>query len=61
LGRSLSRVPYPRATPSEPGKTDIDTVAIPVRLFVDTDHRGSGAGRLLLEAAVDFARRQGGS
>lgn len=38
---------------------DIDRLAIPVRLFVDTGHRGSGAGRLLMEAAVDFARSQG--
>ncbi|MFD2027631.1 GNAT family N-acetyltransferase [Promicromonospora aerolata] len=35
---------------------DINRLAIPVRLFVDPDHRGSGAGRLLMEAAVEFAR-----
>ncbi|GAA4695667.1 Acetyltransferase (GNAT) family protein [Promicromonospora umidemergens] len=34
-------------------------MAVPVRLFVDPDHRGSGAGRLLMEAAVDFAQGQG--
>jgi ribosomal protein S18 acetylase RimI-like enzyme len=38
---------------------DIDCLAIPARLFVDPDHRGSGAGRLLMEAAVDFARTRG--
>ncbi|MFD6139090.1 GNAT family N-acetyltransferase [Promicromonospora sp. NPDC060271] len=37
----------------------IDHLAIPVRLFVDPDHRGSGAGRLLMETAVDFARSRG--
>lgn len=38
---------------------DVERLAIPVRLFVDPDHRGSGAGRLLMEAAVDFARTRG--
>jgi GNAT superfamily N-acetyltransferase len=37
----------------------IDRLAIPARLFVDPDHRGSGAGRLLMEAAVNFARTRG--
>lgn len=35
---------------------DIDRLAIPVRLFVEPDHRGSGAGRLLMEAAVKLAQ-----
>jgi GNAT superfamily N-acetyltransferase len=38
---------------------DVEHLAIPVRLFVDPGHRGSGAGRLLMEAAVDFARSRG--
>ena len=38
---------------------NIAHLAIPVRLFVDPDHRGSGAGRLLMKAASDFARTQG--
>lgn len=38
---------------------DVNRLAIPVRLFVDPDHRGSGAGRLLMNAAVDFARTRG--
>jgi GNAT superfamily N-acetyltransferase len=38
---------------------DVDRLAIPARLFVDPDHRGSGAGRLLMEAALDFARALG--
>lgn len=38
---------------------DIDRLAIPVRLFVDTEHQGSGAGRLLMETAVDYARARG--
>lgn len=35
---------------------DINHLAIPVRLFVDPDHRESGAGRQLMETAVDYAR-----
>jgi GNAT superfamily N-acetyltransferase len=38
---------------------DIDRLAIPVRLFVHPDHRGTGAGRLLMEAALEFARTRG--
>ncbi|WP_423462939.1 GNAT family N-acetyltransferase [Promicromonospora sp. MS192] len=41
------------------GCGSIDRLAIPVRLFVDPDHRGSGAGRLLMEAALDYARTRG--
>jgi GNAT superfamily N-acetyltransferase len=32
-------------------------IAIVVRLFVDPDHRGSGAGRELMRAAFEHARR----
>lgn len=38
---------------------DIAGLTIPVRLFVDPDHRRSGAGRLLMQTAVDFARSHG--
>lgn len=38
---------------------DVDRLAVPVRLFVDPDHRGSGAGRLLMEVAFEFARTRG--
>lgn len=38
---------------------DVDRLAIAARLFVDPNHRGSGAGRLLMETARDFARSHG--
>lgn len=38
---------------------DIERLAIAARLFVDPDHRGSGAGHLLMETARDFARSHG--
>lgn len=38
---------------------DVDRLAVPARLFVDPDHRGSGAGRLLMESVRDFARSRG--
>jgi GNAT superfamily N-acetyltransferase len=38
---------------------DIRQLAIPVRLFVAPGHRGDGAGRLLMEAAVSFAQSRG--
>jgi ribosomal protein S18 acetylase RimI-like enzyme len=38
---------------------DVDRLAIPVRLFIDPSHRGSGAGRLLMEAATTYAKARG--
>lgn len=38
---------------------DVSQLAIPARLFVDPNHRGSGAGRLLMEEALTFARARG--
>jgi GNAT superfamily N-acetyltransferase len=38
---------------------DVDRLAVAARLFVDPAHRGSGAGRLLMETARDFARSNG--
>ncbi|MEV0890242.1 GNAT family N-acetyltransferase [Promicromonospora sp. NPDC050262] len=38
---------------------DIDRLTIPARLFVHPDHRGTGAGRLLMEAAFEFAQTNG--
>jgi GNAT superfamily N-acetyltransferase len=38
---------------------DVNRLAIPVRLFVDPDHRGGGGGRLLMKSAVNFAQAQG--
>jgi GNAT superfamily N-acetyltransferase len=35
---------------------DIGRLALPVRLFVDPDHRGAGAGRLLMRTAAEHAR-----
>lgn len=40
-------------------KGNIERLAIPVRLFVDPGHRSSGAGRLLMDAAMDCARTLG--
>lgn len=37
----------------------VTELAIPVRLFVDPEHRRSGAGRLLMRTAVDSARVRG--
>jgi GNAT superfamily N-acetyltransferase len=63
----IGQITLTRATPEDDAARvwrehtagDIDRLVIPVRLFVDPDHRGSGAGRLLMEAAVDFARTRG--
>ena len=38
---------------------DADRLAIPVRLFIDPSDRGSGAGRLLMEAATTYAKARG--
>ncbi|WP_419706857.1 N-acetyltransferase family protein [Promicromonospora sp. NFX87] len=38
---------------------EVGRLVIPARLFVDPDHRGSGAGRSLMKAAVDFAHAEG--
>lgn len=35
---------------------DIDQLVIPARLFVDPSHRRTGAGRLLMETALQHAR-----
>lgn len=38
---------------------NVDQLSVVARLFVDPGSRGSGAGRLLMEAAVGFARARG--
>ena len=38
---------------------DLASLAILARLFVDPDHRGSGAGRILITTAVEHARSVG--
>lgn len=66
-GQPIGQVTLTSATPDDDAARawqehdggDIERLAIPARLFVDPDHRGSGAGRLLMEAAVDFARTRG--
>jgi ribosomal protein S18 acetylase RimI-like enzyme len=66
-GQPIGQITLTRAVPEDDAARawhdhaggDIDGLAIPVRLFVDPDHRGSGAGRLLMEAAFEFAQAQG--
>jgi GNAT superfamily N-acetyltransferase len=66
-GTPIGQITLTRAEPADDAARawrdetggEIDRLAIPVRLFVDPDHRGSGAGRLLMESAVEFARTQG--
>lgn len=63
-GAPIGQITLTRAVPTDDAARawhehsggDIARLAIPVRLFVDPDHRGSGAGKLLMEAALDFAR-----
>ena len=38
---------------------DVADLTIPVRVFVDTDHRGQGAAQLLMSAALASARSLG--
>ena len=35
--------------------SELDNVAIPVRLFVDPEHRGLGAGKQLMAAVLEYA------
>jgi GNAT superfamily N-acetyltransferase len=66
-GRPIGQVILTRAQPEDDAALawreytggDVDRLAVPARLFVDPDHRGSGAGRLLMETARDFARSRG--
>jgi GNAT superfamily N-acetyltransferase len=63
-GEPIGQITLTSATPDDDAARvwhdqtggNIDDLAIPVRLFVDPDHRSSGAGRLLMQAAVDLAR-----
>ena len=63
-GKPIGQITLTRAMPdddasrtwSEHTGGNIDNLAIPVRLFVDPNHRGTGAGQLLMSAAVDHAR-----
>lgn len=41
------------------GGASVDDLVIPVRLFVDPDHRGSGAGARLMRAAAQYAAAAG--
>ena len=65
--KTRGQITLTRATPDDDAAQtwreqtggDVGRLAIPVRLFVDPDHRGSGAGRLFMEAATRFAQAQG--
>ena len=66
-GKPIGQITLTHATPDgdvarawhEQTGGDVARLAIPVRLFVDPNYRGSGAGRLLMEAAVGFAQTRG--
>jgi ribosomal protein S18 acetylase RimI-like enzyme len=66
-GQPIGQITLTNATPDDDAARvwrdqtggNIDELAIPVRLFVDPNHRNSGAGRLLMEAALDLARARG--
>lgn len=66
-GEPIGQITLTHATPEEDAAQawhkhtggNVDRLAIPARLFVAPDHRGSGAGRLLMEAAVGFAHARG--
>ncbi|MBE1878775.1 GNAT family N-acetyltransferase [Myceligenerans pegani] len=66
-GTPIGQITLSRAVPDDDAARiwheqtggDVERLAIPVRLFVDPEHRGSGAGRLLMEAVTDFARIRG--
>ncbi|WP_125777879.1 GNAT family N-acetyltransferase [Antribacter gilvus] len=66
-GRLVGQVTLTSATPDDDAARvwrertggSTNELAIPVRLFADPRHRGSGAGRALMTAAVDHARRLG--
>lgn len=66
-GRPIGQITLTRATVNDDAARvwhehtggDVDRLAIPVRLFIDPSHRGSGAGRLLMEAATTYAKGRG--
>jgi ribosomal protein S18 acetylase RimI-like enzyme len=65
-GNPIGQITLARAVPDDDAAKSwrehtahsVDRLAIPIRLFVDPDHRGAGVGQLLMEAALDFARSQ---
>lgn len=66
-GQPVGQITLTRAEPDDDAARvwhehtggNINSLSIPVRLFVDPNHRGSGAGRRLMEAAVEFSRARG--
>lgn len=66
-GRPVGQVTLTRATHDDDAarlwkkktRGDVADLTIPVRLFVDPDHRGAGAAQLLMAAALDHARSLG--
>ncbi|WP_454860420.1 N-acetyltransferase family protein [Promicromonospora soli] len=65
--KPIGQVTLTRATPEDDAARtwheltggDVARLAIPVRLFVDPEHRGGGAGRLLMESAAGYAQARG--